>query len=275
MRKIYTLIMMIVTLSCDEVIQLDPEQTDQKIVIEALVTDDPDLNYVRITSNVDFYYQGKIPGISGASILVLDDIGNVYDFVEYDTSNPDSSGYYFPQPAFTGIINNTYTLDVTLNGITYSATEPMLPNFELDSLSVRKDPDPGQDDIEDNLLYNVLFYGFEPQETKDYYYFEFFANDELLRNEADVFISDDIFLAGKISGLEFPFNYALGDSATIRVFSISRKVYLFYSELASVLGNDGGMFSPPPANPLTNLSNGALGVFQVSSVKKKSIRVIE
>jgi len=267
--------MMIVTLSCDEVIQLDPEQTDQKIVIEALVTDDPDLNYVRITSNVDFYYQGKIPGISGASILVLDDIGNVYDFVEYDTSNPDSSGYYFPQPAFTGIINNTYTLDVTLNGITYSATEPMLPNFELDSLSVRKDPDPGQDDIEDNLLYNVLFYGFEPQETKDYYYFEFFANDELLRNEADVFISDDIFLAGKISGLEFPFNYALGDSATIRVFSISRKVYLFYSELASVLGNDGGMFSPPPANPLTNMSNGALGVFQVSSVKKKSIRVIE
>jgi hypothetical protein len=275
MRKIYTLIMMIVTLSCDEVIQLDPEQTDQKIVIEALVTDDPDLNYVRITSNVDFYYQGKIPGISGASILVLDEIGNVYDFVEYDTPNPDSSGYYFPQLAFTGIINNTYTLDVTLNGITYSATEPMLPNFELDSLSVRKDPDPGQDDIEDNLLYNVLFYGFEPQETKDYYYFEFFANDELLRNDADVFISDDIFLAGKISGLEFPFNYALGDSATIRVFSISRKVYLFYSELASVLGNDGGMFSPPPANPLTNLSNGALGVFQVSSVKKKSIRVIE
>jgi len=267
--------MIIVAPSCDEVIQIDPEQTDQKIVIDGLVTDDANLNYVRITSNVDFYYQGKIPGVSNASVVVSDDMGNVFDFFEYVSQNPDSTGYYFAQPPFAGVMNAAYTLNVTLSGVTYSATETLMHNFELDSLSVRKDPDPDPDEMEDDLLYKVLFYGFEPRETKDYYYFEFFANEELLRNDADVFISDDIFLAGEISGLEFPFNYALGDSATIRIFSVSRKVYLYYSELASVLGNDGGMFSPPPANPATNLSNGALGVFQVSSVKEKSIRVVE
>lgn len=50
------------------------------------------------------------------------------------------------------------------------------------------------------------------------------------------------------------------------MFSLTRKAFIFYSDLSNLLNNDGGMFSPPPANPRNNLSNGALGYFQVSAM---------
>lgn len=275
MKKLLVAIIVLLTFSCDEVIQLDPGQTDQRVVIDALLTDDPQLNYVRITSNVEFYYQGKIPGLSGATVTVTDDLDNILDYVPLLSSHPDSTGYYLPPAGFAGEIGRTYTLEVTVDGQTYTSSETMFQNFELDSLAVRLDPDPSMDDKDDNLLYQVLFYGMEPQDSKDYYFFEFLANDSLLREETDVLISDDIFLTAQISGLEFPYNYKLGDSATIRVYSISRSVYLYFVDLANILGNDGGMFSPPPANPEGNISNGALGVFQVSSVNSGSILIEE
>jgi len=275
MKRLLPVILALIMVSCDEVIRLDPGQTDQKIIIDALLTDDPALNYVRITRNVDFYYRGDVPGVDGATISVTDDLGNFIDYAPYVSSDPDSTGYYFPSIPFVGQVDRIYTLEVTIGGITYTASDQMFSNFELDSLSVRKDPDPSMDDINDNLLYQALFFGNEPQDTKDYYYFEFFANDSLQRDDTQVFISDDTFLAGQISGLEFPYNYALGDTAKIRVFSVSRGVYFYFADLANILGNDGGMFSPPPANPASNFDNGALGVFQVSSVREASILIEE
>ncbi len=73
-------------------------------------------------------------------------------------------------------------------------------------------------------------------------------------------------MAGEINGLEAPFEYFLGDTARVSIYSLTRQSYLFYFDLVNVLQNDGGMFSPPAANPRTNLSNGALGLFQVSAI---------
>ncbi len=51
-----------------------------------------------------------------------------------------------------------------------------------------------------------------------------------------------------------------------RCSGISRDGYLFYNDLNTILNSDGGMFSPPPANPRSNVTGGALGFFQVSAM---------
>jgi hypothetical protein len=58
------------------------------------------------------------------------------------------------------------------------------------------------------------------------------------------------------------------------MFSISRLGYVYFNDLSSLLNNDaGGMFGSVPAAPRTNLTNGALGFFQVSAVDISEIRV--
>jgi hypothetical protein len=62
------------------------------------------------------------------------------------------------------------------------------------------------------------------------------------------------------------------------MYRISRDAYLFYNDLANILNGDGGMTSPSPVNPRSNIfsSEGAeLGFFQVSAVDKTNITVGE
>ena len=101
-------------------------------------------------------------------------------------------------------------------------------------------------------------------------------NDSLLVDSpSDIYFSDDKTLGEEINGVPSPVYFAPGDSARIEMYSISRNGYVFYFDLVNLLNNDGGMFSPPPANCRTNLSNGALGFFQVGAINISGIRIKE
>ena len=69
-----------------------------------------------------------------------------------------------------------------------------------------------------------------------------------------------------------PIYFAIGDTARVEMYSLSRGGYIFYDDLQGLLTNDGGgMFGSIPAGPRNNLTNGALGFFQVSSLKSAEL----
>ncbi|MEM9673717.1 MAG: DUF4249 family protein [Cyclobacteriaceae bacterium] len=93
-----------------------------------------------------------------------------------------------------------------------------------------------------------------------------------------IFYADDELLEGYIYGLEAPTFFRKDDVATFVMYLISREVYLFYGDLDNAMNGDGGMFSPSPVNPRTNISHEGspgLGLFQVSAVTRESIVVGE
>jgi hypothetical protein len=51
------------------------------------------------------------------------------------------------------------------------------------------------------------------------------------------------------------------------------EMYLYFYDLAALLNSDGGMFSSPPSNPRGNISNGAIGLFQVSAIASGEIQI--
>jgi len=259
------IVLLIMATSCLEPFEINSEEVQSKIVIEALLTDQVQNQYVKISRTIDFNQGGKTPSIDNAIVKVTVDDGSVISYFHNPGQDVDSSGYYLSEIAFGGLIGSTYTLEVDFEGVLYSASAEMLPVMAIDSLSYRLELDPDKGSLMD--YYDVLMYSMEPQEREDFYLFEFFQNGVLLNeNNEDVFVADDQALAEEINGLEFPFDYVLGDTAKIKIYSLSRESYVFYADLVNVLQNDGGMFSPPAANPRTNLSNGALGLFQVSAV---------
>lgn len=257
--------------SCEEPTVLDLKQTPSRIVIEGLLTNRPGYQGVTVSRSSAFYGSGQTPRVENATVVVSDDAGGEFTFVHNPRNHPDSAGIYVPETSFAGSIGRTYTLEVEVDGETYEGSDKLVPVIPIDSLKFRINEDEEEDPKEPGKIYELLLFAREPQDEENYYLFKYYRNDSLtVYNPTDIYYTDDTLLGEKIDGVPSPVFYAPNDKARIEAYSLTRKGYVFYNDLFSNLVNDGGgMFGPIPASPRTNLSNGALGFFQVSAVQEK------
>jgi len=257
---------------CDVPIELDLDQTPPIVSIEALLTDRPGKQFVRVTMSTDFYNQNDADRVTNATVVLHDDLGSTTVFSPYPGANKDSAGYYFPPSGYAGQIGRTYTLTIAAAGKTFEATDKLVRVTAIDSLAYRPNIYAVEDPPSDGKTYELLIYAKEPQETKDYYMVKYYRNDSLTYDgDTDVYVLDDYGVGENIAGVPSDVWYAIGDKAGLEMYSLSRDGFLFYNDLVIMLNSDGGMFSPPPANPRTNFSGGALGFFQVSAVNSREV----
>lgn len=264
-----------VCMSCEQTISLDLKQTPSQVVIEGLVTNKPGYQSVKLSRSVDFYAPGKTPGITDAIVTVKDDRGETVSFVHNPNGHIDSAGIYIPVTPFVGQVGRTYTLTVVADGETFEATDKLAGVAPVDSLHYQINKNEVKNPKEEGKIYELLMYMREPQDQTNFYLFKFYRNDSLTYyDETDIYYSDDEALAENINGVASPVYYALNDTGIVEVYSMSRFGYVYYNDLSTILNNDGGgMFGPIPASPRTNISNGALGFFQVSAVNAMGIKI--
>ncbi|HYI77411.1 MAG TPA: DUF4249 domain-containing protein [Chryseolinea sp.] len=275
MKNLLSLIVVTVVFwSCDEPVHLDVNQAEPQLIIEGQVTNVTGHQYVKITRSAGFYDSGKTPRVIDATVLVRDDVGNEFSFIHNPGNQADSAGYYLPQTPFVGEIGRTYKLEATVDGQLYEATDRLFYVTPIDSLAYRLDEEEQEDPEVYGKFYEVMIYAKEPQDTKDYYLFKFFRNDSLKTDfDTDIYFTDDETLGENIDGVSSPIYFAPGDRARCEIYSISRDAFVFYSDLQSLLNNDGGLFSQPPSNSRSNISNGALGFFQTSALHTSEIEI--
>ena len=236
----------------------------------ALITDQADGQYIRISRSMGFYDNGQNPAVSGATVSVEDDEGNTYSFVE------QSPGYYVPKAPFTGKVGVTYAMTARVGDELYTASEVMNYVPPFDSLTIRLDAEEQADPGDEGRFYEVLVYIKEPQATVDYYLAKFYRNDTILNWDGTwAFAYDDLLLSEDIDNLPAPFYYAKDDMARVEMYAITRECYKYYLDLTNNVNNDGGMFSGQPANLRTNIEGGAIGYFQVSGLAQAEIQVAD
>lgn len=262
-------------IACEEVVELDEAQTPTKIVVEGIINNVDSVQEINLSETTGFYDEGTPPRVRNADVVVADDAGNSYTFVEDEVF----SGRYTAN--FTGMAGRTYNLEVTLdNGEVFTATDQMPPVQDIDTLIYEVDEDEFEDPEEEGYYYTVKIFGPEPQDRKDYYLFKFYRNEEIERfdSETGLFFADDELLGPYIFGLEAPVFYAEGDTATFEMYAMSRDAYLYYNDLSNVLNGDGGLFGPSPTNPRSNINNAndlGLGFFQASALEREQVIVGE
>lgn len=276
MRSLFIYIFaLVIFASCDEPYQIDEEVTDGRIVIEALLTNRDSMQFVKVTRTSSFYSSDDSPRVTDAIVTVTDGGGVVVNYIHNPSNHDDSVGYYFPGSDFSGVIGQTYHLRVEVDGIVYEATDQLLAVTPVDSLTIDIDEEEREDPEDNGRFYEVLIFAKEPADEVNYYIFKFYRNNELsLANDTDIYYSDDKLLTENINGIAMPVYFGASDTARVEAYSLSRAGYVFFNDLSSLLNNDsGGMFGPIPATPRTNLTNGALGFFQVSAVNSAEIVV--
>lgn len=254
--------------ACEETIELDPLQVEPRYVVESLITDQEKQHFVKLSKTTGFYDSGKTPRIDNASVKVTTD-QHTYDF-NYDAEKE----MYISAEAFAGVANQEYMLQIDVDGFQITARDMMPSYTQIEDLTWSIDDDEKEDPEDPGYFYEMLVFAKEPQDTRDYYIFKFYRNDSIQNFDGrSVYFADDDMVKESINGLPAPVFYKEGDKATFEIYSVSREVYVFYADLNNVITNDGGMFSPQPANPRNNLSGDALGIFQVSSMATDSLLI--
>lgn len=273
MRLKYILFSILITgfISCEEVVEIDIDQAPPQLVIDGQVTDEDTTHHVRITSTSDLNAEFGVV-IRNAAVSVRDNVGNTYNYLHNPTGIDSLDGTYYSEQQYAGVTGRVYTLEVLVNNLTLTATDTLLPITDIDSLSVSIDPFAQSDPENDGEIYQVLLYAAEPKETRDFYYFRFYRDSVLIADNS-VYVFDDEIIGDRLDGLPSPVNFREGEYASVEIYSLSREQFVFYNDLSNLLNSDGGMFSPPPANPRTNIKGGALGLFQVSGLRRAGILI--
>lgn len=254
--------------SCERVIDLELDGVNNPVfIIQGEVIDREGRSYVRIQKSQDYYDISEAPLFSGAEVIIRDDRGGEFRFEE----SSEIPGNYFPaDPNFKGEIDVTYSMEVNAEGKTYRSSSKMPPNAEIDSLVIRFQ----KASIFRDEGYYFYFFGKEPQERKDWYRWKTYKNDSLYDGPDDILIADDEFVQGEIDNLEFPYNFELGDTIRLEQYATTEEVFEYYDGLLDVIFNDGGLFSPPPVNPPTNIEgNNVTGVFSAASMIDETVIV--
>jgi hypothetical protein len=265
MKKLFYIPLLIILglFSCQEEVFLDLRNTEPIPVIEAFWTDNGAINFVKISESKDYYDTEPNQIISDAEVSVTNtNTGQTVGFL----FSPQSQRY-LPLNNFGGIYGEDYELNIKIGENEYQSQGTLLEPPSLDSITYEfKEARVFREEG-----YYITLYGDIPFEDDNYYRIRLIRNDTLLNNRNDYLLFDDTFGTSILNrGFElggFPFKE--NDRVRLELFRLNRDAYNYLNQLVGLLFNDGGLFSPPPQNPESNIqlikgNRQALGYFMVS-----------
>jgi len=255
--------------SCTERIDIKTDESFQKLAVEGYVT--AQIQYVRLTKTSGYFSQEAPEPVREALVTVSDSI-NIYSFSE----SADQPGYYTPENTIPTKTGNKYKLTIDLKnkigGEThFESEEATMPGFSGSIDSIRTIWR-GQFD-----RWIIKLYAYEPP-GPDYYMFSaqrngIWVTDSLSRiGLTDDRLVDGQYLPGIYVLSLYQDELEVGDTVTLFTSSITHDYYRYLDEARQELAPKAPLFSGPPANVRSNISNGALGYFAVySSVATTSV----
>ncbi|NVJ85596.1 MAG: DUF4249 family protein [Algoriphagus sp.] len=274
MRKYLVWLFVVLCFGCQEEVDLPLATIDGEIpMIEAKWTNVPALNEVKITLAQDYFENTDAPVIADAEVSIRNlRTGEVIPF-----SFVNQLSFYKPvDPRRIAQIGETYELEVRWKGNIYTGNGEMLEAPILDSLSYEFQ--------EERLFrdegYYIKAYGKIPFEEDNYYRIRVIENDTLKNDRDDYLLFDDTFGVEFFEeGLELNYAFKEGDRIRLELFRMNKGAYEYFSQLVGLLFNDGGLFSPPPQNPDSNIRRVQglgehLGYFLVGPVLFETIDIL-
>ncbi len=250
---------LLVITSCQKVINIDLNSVSPAIVITGNVNDLPGPYSVTLSQTVNFSQPNAFPPMSGAFITIADNAGTT------DTLFETTIAGTYNTKRLTGVPGRTYTLTVVANGKTYTSVSIMPQIVNFDTLVLVQRIGGGFRGGSDTT-YSVDVVLQDPANVVNYYRLVETVNDTVLTNINA--LSDKIFNGRYIA---YPLRHHLnvGDSVKVEMQCIDNGTYQYLS----TLGEASGSTNVTPANPISNISNNALGYFSAHTSQYRAIKV--
>jgi hypothetical protein len=127
--------------------------------------------------------------------------------------------------------------------------------------------------------YFIKVYGKIPFLDNNQYRIRVIENDTLKNKREDYLLFDDTFgLQVFEKGLELGYAFQKNDRVRMELYRLNKDAFVYLNQLVNLLFNDGGLFSPPPQNPTSNIrvvsgKGEVLGYFVVSPVLTRTVTI--
>ncbi|MCD4788841.1 MAG: DUF4249 domain-containing protein [Bacteroidales bacterium] len=260
--KIATLLSLLALTACEDVIEIDLDSIEPKLVIEAVITDQTVEQTVKLTKTGDYFEPGIYPAVSYANVIISDNLGNSETLSEvnpgiYQTTN------------LQGITGIVYELSVEVENMEYTAISEMPEKINIDTLSTEFfEATPRFDEG-----YMVKCHFTDPAGISNYYRFKVYENGVLLNSSSDFILSDDKIFNGNETQMPLRMKtFQINDTVTVELLSLNKDTYDYYNTLIESSSGPGFISgSSTPVNPVSNISNGAMGYFGVYTINSKTI----
>ena len=250
-------IVFILVISCQKIVQIDLNSSSPKLVIEGVITDSAGPFRVMLTKSGSYFNQPVLPPVSGAFITISDNAGII------DTLKELMPGIYFTSK-IKGMPGQSYSLKVISENTEYDASTSMMSHVNIDSLVVEKSVGLGG---KENRRLTCYFN--DPRAEKNYYRLKMYTNGKTSAENYHLY--DDQYTDGETIGMRSG-GAQIGDTDVVVLESIDKKAYDYYRTLEDIIRTNP-FFGSTPANPNSNLSNGALGYFAAFTVSNKAFIV--
>lgn len=260
---IFSLLLVSIT-SCQKVIELDLKESEAFYVIEGSVNKDSLVHTIYISQSKNFSSDNVFTKVENAIVTLSDDINNS------EVLAMVSPGVY-KSSTILGEEGRTYNLNVKIGDKTFTSTSVMPSQVEfLDLLFINDEFTGGGSKIaipsrlDPAGIYNAYKFDVQVSRFKD--------NAGWVRDSA-IIVQDDEFSDGLYS--QQPLFGSLSsfmpkDTCRVTMMCIDKNVYKYFYSLSL---NDGG--AATPANPISNITNGALGYFSAQSKQLLEVVVPE
>jgi hypothetical protein len=277
MKKFQLYIAIIITslsiTSCEDVINVDLDTADPKLVIDAVINWQKGTagneQKIKLSTTTSFF-SDLIPAATGATVTIT------------NTSSPLAILSVFNEIGTTGeyvcstfdpVLNDEYKLTVVYNGQTFTSIAALFPTPAIESTKQTLIPGFGGAEV-----YKVEFF-FQDNGAEDNFYLVGVRNSNIAFPEYDV-LSDEFFQGNLMFGLYIDEDLKKDDVLELSVQGISEKYNNYMSKLLSISGGTGGSpFATPPATLRGNIVNQTnpneypLGYFHLSEIDTKTYTI--
>lgn len=273
MKRLAGILFAILSWSCQEEVELPLGEKDKLVpTIEGQWTDQSIYNSVKITLSKNYYDSTEIEVVKDAEVYIsIPGTDKIIPFIFLGGSN----NYRPANPQDRAEIGERYQLHVKWKDNVYESEGVMLEPPIVDSVTWSFE--------EERLFrdegYYIKVYGRIPFEDDNNYRIRVIENDTLKNNREDYLLFDDTFgLTFFEEGLELGYAFEENDRVRLELYRLNRDAYDYLNQLVNLLFSDGGLFSPPPQNPDTNIKVVAgdpevLGYFSVSPLLTRTILI--
>ncbi len=266
-KVIISLLTLIIFSSCEKKITIDPENSEEKVAVEAIFSDNPFLSYVKL-SKTKSIYEGILdhPKITDAVITLTDQTtGDIYDFIYV----PSQAKYMCTA---AGIPGHTYHLKIIADNQTITATQTMTEKIDL--LRVISVP------VEDNPEKYFLKMQFDdPPEHEDYYLFLIQPQDLSSGLESRFSVLTDLTYNRSERTLTISDEFFNKDENwNVLFFHIDRKNYnylkVLHRAMKSLVNGTHPFYGLSMGNPVSTVEgNQTIGYFIASPVSFSPIKI--
>lgn len=266
MYKLTLLLTLTLLSSCQDVINVDLNNSSPQMVIEGSISNMPDTVKVYLSQTTDYFNPQNITFITGATVTISDDKGNSY------TPTIAAGGTYL-FPSLSGIPQGTYTLKVQTGNSQYIASSVMPEKVTIDSMTVEGSDDGDKENV-------LLVYIHDPLGIENFYRIKVFINGVLAVPSSGInpiLIYSDKYFDGRVTplritsrriGLDY---FKSTDNIKVQLMSIDQVTYNYFRQLRDLTNSGRPLSTSTPDNPDNNISNGALGYFAAWAIDEKSI----